>query len=340
MHILVIVTGGTIGSAVSGAYIAPHGEKPYKLVEAYKKEYKTDVEFEIKVPYLLLSENLTGEYVGALMKCVQEGLQGAYDGIIVTHGTDTLQYSAAAIGYLTGAEGIPVMFVSSNYVLEDKRANGLDNFRFAVEFICERRGAGTFISYRNQDRITYIHRAARTLPHLPYSDEIFSIFGQYYGYYRDEKFVKNENYQAVLERRSSEEYFTGISLRSSSDILRIFPYPGMCYPPTAPECRAILLDTYHSGTICNLIPDIQQFFEKAHRAGIPVYRVGATSGIDYESVKELEKYHIKTLPPISPIAVYMKLWLFLDAGENALFLSRGEDIIPEEQFAVEPEAED
>ena len=56
------------------------------------------------------------------------------DGIILTHGSDTIQYTAALLSYVLKPE-IPVMIVCSNYVLEDEKANGFDNFCAAVDFI-------------------------------------------------------------------------------------------------------------------------------------------------------------------------------------------------------------
>ncbi len=327
-NILVIFTGGTIGSALDGAYIAPSAEKPYALLEWYKSNYNTDVDFHTQAPYTLLSENLTGTYISRLLQCVAGGIREGYDGIIVTHGTDTLQYAASAVGYLTGASGIPVVFVSSNYVLEDERANGRDNFCCAVDFILGGEGQGTFLSYRNRDGITYLHRAARALPYLPYDDEIYSLFGQFYGYYREGIFIRNKHYRAVPDGEWDNAQSAGAGLAACSAVFRVFPYPGMAYPSALPDCRAILLDTYHAGTICNLTPDIERFFDGVYRAGIPVYRVGATAGMDYESVKEMEKYQIKTLPQMSPPAAYMKLWLLLDGKEELLFCSRGEDIVP------------
>ena len=83
-NILVIFTGGTIGSALDGAYIAPSAEKPYALLEWYKSNYNTDVDFHTQAPYTLLSENLTGTYISRLLQCVAGGIREGYDGIIVT----------------------------------------------------------------------------------------------------------------------------------------------------------------------------------------------------------------------------------------------------------------
>ncbi|MDE6434629.1 MAG: asparaginase domain-containing protein [Lachnospiraceae bacterium] len=332
MKILVVFTGGTIGSVVEEGYISPDSRKPFKLMECYHEQKAGPIQgitFDTCVPYTLLSENLTGEYLAKLGACVRENLRKDYDGIIVAHGTDTLQYAAAMVGYLTGSASIPVMFVSSNYVLEDERANGLDNFACAVEFITERRGRGTFVSYRNQDNVVYIHRAARVLPHLPYSDEVYSIGDQYYG-----KYVKNASQPGLLEKgipetgewiyKENVEYhfledadfsFEQLPRQWNSGILRIFPYPGMEYSVIFEHVRAVMLETYHSGTLCSITPGIWTFLESAKQQKVPVYVTGVNTEADYASFQGFER-NGKVLRNLSPVAAYVKLWLALESGED------------------------
>ena len=149
MKILVIFTGGTIGSTVNGEYISTDGKKPYIILERYNKEYPNSIEWHTDNPYTILSENATIDTYRMLAKSVKAGLDKNYDGIIVTHGSDTLQYSAAFLSLILGDDVAPVMLVSSNYVLEDERANGMDNFGAAVDFIVNHRGKGVFVPYKN-----------------------------------------------------------------------------------------------------------------------------------------------------------------------------------------------
>lgn len=308
MKILVVFTGGTIGSTVNDGYISPDDSTTYQLIEQYKALKKRDVEFTFVEPYTSLSENVTGEHLKCLGNCLLEQIGQDYDGIIVTHGTDTLQYSAACMSYLLPNLQIPVIFVSSNYVLDDPRANGLVNFAYAVEFIATRQGTGIFVIYRNNDRVIYVHRGTRLLPHLPYSDDLFSVGGQYYGIYKNDQFVANANYQATAVETS---YSLSLPDVWNSDILRIFPYPGMEYPKLPTHTRAILLDTYHSGTLCSITPNMEAFFAAADEKNIPIFLTGADSGMDYDSVKAWKKLQICTLPKASPIAMYVKLWMAL-----------------------------
>ena len=48
---------------------------------------------------------------------LKDNLSKDYDAIIVVHGTDTLHYSASALKIMLGEINIPVLFVSSNFIV-------------------------------------------------------------------------------------------------------------------------------------------------------------------------------------------------------------------------------
>ena len=306
MKILVVFTGGTIGSTSINGYVSPDGKKPYYLLELYNKRKKNDIVFETICPYETLSENMTCYTLFRLVNILKDKLKKDYDGIIVTHGTDTLQYTAATLSYTLGSNTIPVVLVSSNYVLNDKRANGLDNFYYAVEFICSQKGRGVFVSYKNTGDVPKIHRASRLLEHPVYSDDLDSLGGICYGSFDNDKFIQKSSYTAGDE--------SGITLgipddNWSSDIMMIRPYPGMRYTIPDKSIKGILHLTYHSGTICSLTPGIKDFAVFTNSHDIPVFLAGTGKGADYESTKVYEELGFNKLPYSAPIAMYIKLWL-------------------------------
>ena len=132
--IKIIFTGGTIGSTLSDGVIRPETGKPRALLEAYQVKYGTDLTqiADFAEPYTILSENLDGDILRKLIREVACALQDGYKGIIITHGTDTLQYTGAALGYTFGLCSVPIILVSSNYPIENPRANGVDNLHGAV----------------------------------------------------------------------------------------------------------------------------------------------------------------------------------------------------------------
>ena len=78
---------------------------------------------------------MDGSHLNLLISCIREQLTKDIDGIIVTHGTDTLPFTAAALGMCFAYAKVPILLVSSNYILDDPRANGLTNFTAAVDYI-------------------------------------------------------------------------------------------------------------------------------------------------------------------------------------------------------------
>ena len=312
MKILVVFTGGTIGSSLSEGVISPNDKNARMLLETYKAENKNHPEFAASEPYYALSENNTGETLSSLIFFVCNEIKKDYDGIIIAHGTDTLQYSAAALSYALGLNSKPVLLVSSNYVLTDKRANGLENFSRAVDFIRENHGTGVFVSYKNSDDRTYIHRASRLTTHHEYSDDIFSIKNLYYGSFNGDTFIKNPDFT-----ESADEIlpFGKTDLKSHSESIAVFqPYVGIKWNEPCAKVKAVLIKTYHSGTLCTADTDLKKFTDKLKSRGIPCFLCGAGNAEIYESAEHFSEYGFKTIPPSSFISQYIKLWLALEHG--------------------------
>lgn len=295
MKISVVFTGGTIGSSLCERIISPDDAPKYELLKNLPK----DVEVECFTPYITLSEQLNGVYISKLIQCVENCLKGDVDGVVVTHGTDTLQYSAAALALAFGKSPVPVVLVSSDYVLSDSRANGQDNFDFAVRFIREKIG-GVFVSYRNRGCLPEIYPAETLLDHAVFSDRVVSLKGAV-GYFQDDRFVK-------CSLKYSKDNFGAFALNESSPVLRLRVCPGMRLPNSI-GYRAVLLEGYHSGTLPTESPQLIDFCRKCTA---PIYLAGMSPGNRYESTAAYDSLKIRVLEELTPIYAYMKLWMMLE----------------------------
>lgn len=339
MKICTIFTGGTIGSVLDETgYIGPKKGTPYRLLDLYKTSCSgnkdIEVEFETLEPYRILSENLLAKYILKLVATVQEVLEaGEVDGIIVTHGTDTLQYGAAILGYVFGNANIPIVVVSSNYVLDDVRANGLTNFQYAVEFIKGQHGKGVFVSYCNTNEYPTIHRATRLQPLIPYSDYVFSVKDSWYGRYENGHYIANPEYHIKEGQVSICDFAKDLQLKDvTKEIAFIHPYVGMAYPELTDDIRVVLHGSYHSGTVCVDGP-LKDFMREAKRKKIPVFLTGLLADADaYETVKEYETFGIHVLCTASEVAQYCKLWL---AISNHMDIEKVMDVSIAEDWVVD-----
>ncbi len=328
MKLLTIFTGGTIGSSIENGYINTNTDNMQKLLKTVTDD---TLSFEICNPYTILSENLNGKYILMLINTVKNAIKkGIYDGIIVTHGTDTLQYTSAILGYVFYNSPVPIVLVSSNYILDDPRANGPLNLSNAISFIKRYKSTGmtdtklgsVFVSYGNTDPLGrvfgYIHRATRVLPHIPYSDHIFSINNTFYGQFISEgSFVLNSTDTASVQSSNDTvvELPKEINLNQTSPVMYIKEMPGIIYPDIPENIKCIIMEAYHSGTLCTSDDSsngLWEFTSKATENNIPIFLSGMPDGLSYESTSVFSSLNIKILPPASPIAMYMKAWLILD----------------------------
>ena len=308
MRILVIFTGGTIGSSVQGGWISPDDVSQSKLINLYhQKMGDTGVQFSTLAPYTILSENLSANELNLLVDYLSKEAEKGYDGIIVTHGTDTLQYTAATLGYTLG-DRLPILLVSADYPLEDSRSNGLDNFLAAVHFLQARPQGGVYVSYKNvgADR-TDIHLATRLLAHAETCADLFSLGGPFAS-------VDNQTGAVVYAPAISLSGGKGLgqaSLCAKPSILVLESRPETLYPDNLDGYQAVILAPYHSGTLNTASQDFQAFCKKAKQKGVPVFLVNANNGVTYDSLQSLQELGVIRLPLCAKIAIFVKCWLAL-----------------------------
>ncbi len=291
MKIALVLTGGTILSEEKSDF--------YTLSDSAKKEILSliphGVEAEVFSPYFILSEQLDGDYLTELIDLVGDKLNENYDGIVILHGTDTIQFSAAALSLAYGRADTPVVLVSANYVLSDERSNGRDNLLYALRFIDEKIG-GVFVSYRNTGENPAVFPGNTLLPHLPYSDTLYALNGAY-GCFEDDKFN-------VRFDKPDVESVGRYSLNKNSPVLWLRTAPGSAFPDTK-NFKAVLIDAYHSGTLPTESESFVKFCESCNK---PVYVAGISEGKWYASARHFDSMKLKILPEISPVFAYISLW--------------------------------
>ena len=177
MKILVIKTGGTIDSAYNDIdkQINVTQRAGSAVAEKYESEHD-DCSFEVINPLNILSENISKDDFYTLAKAMYNADLNAYDGVIVTCGSDALSYISSFLGLLFWIEK-PIMIVCANKISENGRSNGYVNFCAAVELI-KLKLCGVFVPYQNSDENIYIHSATEILS-ANFNDDFYSRTGAY-----------------------------------------------------------------------------------------------------------------------------------------------------------------
>jgi L-asparaginase/Glu-tRNA(Gln) amidotransferase subunit D len=328
-QILVVFTGGTIGSSTSEGTIKPSEAAPFKLLGEFERRFpdkSKEVVFESIEPIRLLSENLAPAAWPIIIEAIEAKQPERYDGVIVTHGTDTLAYTAAALGFYFHGLKVPLLLVSSDHPLDHPKANGVDNFRCAVDLILDCKESGVYVPYRNQGQQMQVHRGTRLASSLQLSGDFFSVRGQSYMDYRDGRFFRT-GLPSVMAREEA----LPLKARFSNRILMIRPYPGLDYTHFSLDgVDAVLHDLYHSGTACSTPQwgdnhSLPAFILRCRQQGIKVYLAPARKSPDaYESTRFLLDTGAEMIWNLSIEAAYVKLALaygnFQDQQDIAEFL--------------------
>ena len=134
--ILVLMTGGTIGCYSDNGIISLK-KNNCRAVELFQEKFPHSADFTIIQPLNILSENLEKSHWETLINFLCETDISAYDGIIITHGSDTLSYTSAMLSICLRHFNIPVVITASNYIPDDIKSNAVENIRSAVAVINE-----------------------------------------------------------------------------------------------------------------------------------------------------------------------------------------------------------
>lgn len=310
-RILLVLTGGTIGSTVSDSTIKTDASTQLQLMERLTTDYAYVGEFAFHTiqPVELHSENLVPRVWQRIIQAVEDQALAEFDGIIITHGTDTLAFSSAAFSLYWHALNLPVLLVSSDYPLTDNRANGIANFICALEFIRQRQEAGVFVPYQNQHQNMCVHLGTRLATSLPLSSDFISVQHKEYLTFDGHHFKISHPYPPNQPRKCFQ-----LKTNFDKQVLLIWPYPGLNYDGfDLTGTEAVLHGLYHSGTAPvtmnwgdrhSLIP----FIQRCQNEGITVYLAPAIKNNDsYQSTKTLLDLGAKFIWNTPLEAAYAKL---------------------------------
>ena len=133
-RILMLATGGTIASKESGQGLSPaiSSEEILSHVPAIGDLCRVEAVQLMNLD----STNIGPDHWLKIAEAVRERYDG-YDGFVITHGTDTMAYTAAALSYLIQDSPKPIVITGSQKSIAlndtDARRNLYDSFLYAAD---------------------------------------------------------------------------------------------------------------------------------------------------------------------------------------------------------------
>jgi len=130
--ISLISTGGTIASTVDYRTGAVTAQFTAEDVLRAVPELAGRANYRGRVVANILSENMEPTIWQELATAVYEEIEAGADGVVVMHGTDTMQYSAAALSFMLDTP-VPIVFTGSQRSADRPSSDNVMNAVSAVE---------------------------------------------------------------------------------------------------------------------------------------------------------------------------------------------------------------
>ena len=128
-HILLLSTGGTIASRPGADGLEP-GLSGEELI-ASLGDLKGRFDVQVRQIMNLDSSNIQAEEWQLMARCVYESIPD-YDGIILTHGTDTMAYTASMLSFMLQGLRKPVVLTGSQIPMENMLTDARNNLFCAL----------------------------------------------------------------------------------------------------------------------------------------------------------------------------------------------------------------
>ena len=126
-RILLLTTGGTIASVPGGDGLQPADSGVF---EREMEQLRTYYDITVRELICLDSSNIRPTEWQLIAQGIFDNRHG-FDGMVVSHGTDTMAYTASAVTFMLPNIDIPVVFTGSQLPLADMLSDGPDNLRTA-----------------------------------------------------------------------------------------------------------------------------------------------------------------------------------------------------------------
>lgn len=255
--ILMIATGGTIACAKGNEGLSPSYAADNLL--SYVSEVKNFCRIDTCQLLNLDSTNMRPECWVKIAEHIIKNYD-IYDGFVITHGTDTLAYTAAALSYMLQNLGKPVVITGAQRPIAAKETDGINNLVDAIRFSLENVG-GVYTVFNGKVIIGTRAAKIRTKSYNAFE----SINYPYIAFIEDGKVRYNDDLD--IEKCCNKPVF---NTNISSKVFLLKLIPGMdpdILDYIKNKYEGLIIESYGSGGIpfeegINLLPKIKAIVDK------------------------------------------------------------------------------
>ena len=161
--VLLLSTGGTIASKVDYRTGGVTPALSASELNAAIPELAKIANIDAEILFSEYSENLQPEHWKKIAEKLDTCSKSEYKGIVITHGTDTMQYTAAFLSFALSGFPIPIALVGSQRSSDRPSSDAALNLISAVRFVIEGNTKGVFVimHHNESDDLVVSHLGTR-----------------------------------------------------------------------------------------------------------------------------------------------------------------------------------
>ena len=162
-RVLLLGTGGTIASRVDYRTGAVHPAVGSADLYALVPELSEIADVEPEILFNVFSENIEPPHWSKLAVRVAKAVSQGYRGVVVTHGTDTLGYTAAALSFALSGIPIPVVLTAAQRSSDRPSSDAPLNLVGSVSVAAQAGFSGVYVAmhHSESDEDIGVHRGPR-----------------------------------------------------------------------------------------------------------------------------------------------------------------------------------
>ncbi len=318
--LLILATGGTIVCDHTETGLRPHYTVE-KLIECIQPAARKH-HIEGKTVMNIDSSNMVPQNWLSIAQAIADDYD-SFDGFIITHGTDTMAYTASALTYLLQGLNKPVVLTGSQYSLIDATTDAIQNLNDALLFACEEL-AGVFIAF--DGKLINGTRAIKTKTRS--YDAFNSVNFPSVAVIKHNKIRYNEAANNVFFRSAADATGTPAALNIATEIedsvfvLKLFPglNPDI-FDYLKTKVKGVIIESYGIGGVSSGILDLASKVRELTEAGVAVVVTTQClmEGVDldiYEVGRSLPREDIIYAKDMNTEAIVPKLMWALAKGST------------------------
>ncbi|MEM5790988.1 MAG: Glu-tRNA(Gln) amidotransferase subunit GatD [Candidatus Aenigmatarchaeota archaeon] len=319
--ISIVGTGGTIASRIDYRTGGVYASFSPKDIAMQIPELKDIANIKVEQVMNVMSEDMTPDKWVEIAKAVAKEINSDSKGIIITHGTDTLHYTSAALSFMIKDLPCPVALVGSQRSSDRPSSDAVMNVSCAANFVANSDVAEVCVVMHGNinDEYCFAIRGTRARKmHTSRRDAFKAINESPIAkiYWESRKIeILNQNYR----KRSEKKVKVDDKIEKKVALIK-------CHPGLNPEifdfyiekgCKGFVVEATGLGHVPtlgenSLLPKV----EKAVSLGIPVVITsqclyGRTHPTIYHNLRELLKRGAIFASDILPEVAYVKLMFVL-----------------------------